>query len=102
MQFLDQLYFENFKAARDEEDRLAKEATARARKVPPPPPLCTPHPMPMPMPMHMRMHGLLRMHYNCEPRDLFADCALCLNLLPWHIATVIERLAVAACITVHH
>jgi len=31
-QFLDQLYFENFKAARDEEDRLAKEATARARK----------------------------------------------------------------------
>ena len=35
---MDQLYFENFKAARDEEERLAKEAAAKARQVPPDPP----------------------------------------------------------------
>ncbi len=40
-QFLDQLYFENFKGARDEEDRLAKEAAVKARKVALPLPPCS-------------------------------------------------------------
>ena len=72
LQYQDELFFEAFKAARDEEERAAKqaaEAARRVRRVLPslPDTTCRSRPIPTVVTLHSRTHGSSRMHRACWP-----------------------------------